>query len=168
MDIRVVDGDITQVRADALITAYTAESSWLGGIDGAIVEASKNQYHTQFATELALNTTDTIEAVCVEQRAEHSGAFRDVIFVLDELRSLPMETVVKRGLDVAIKHGHSDISMPVFRQGTMPGVLSAPTDEVYEMIDTLRTYVDCGISHLTIVTRNNPALHQLVHQALVT
>lgn len=167
MDIRVVDGDITQVQAGALITAHNAESTWLGGIDGMIAEID-NHYHAHFARELALDTTADITAVCVEKHPDkpHTGAFDDVIFVLDEPRTLPIGTVVKRGLDTAIKHGHESVSMPVFRQGIMRGVYSTPVDDVEAMADTLKTYVDCGIPRLTVVTHHNPALHYLFYQAL--
>lgn len=119
MDITIVDGDITAVAADSLITALNSIGRWRGGIDNAIRRVASTQYHAQAAQ--ALRNDPNIEVIIATPASAHRGAFRDVVFVIDDLFGISLREVIIRGLRGAEEAGHKTVTMPAIRLGaTLP------------------------------------------------
>lgn len=115
--VNVVDGDITQVRADALITAINPRGSWYGGLDRAIRSVSGGMFHNQ--AEAAMPLTDG-QVVYAPELEPHEGKFAAVLFVVDGLQR-PLHEVVTNVLNDADKRRLQVISLPAIRTGFMEG-----------------------------------------------
>ena len=116
--IYAVEGDITQIPADALMTAINSGGLWFGGIDGAIQRVAGNMYHNQASQAAPLNNLQTVVA---RGSGKHKGKFRDVVFVIDDLKS-PLDKVVYAGLEAASNEGYTSLLVPTIRMGVMAGV----------------------------------------------
>jgi len=42
--LRVIDGDVTSVKADAVVTLINSGGAWFGGVDGAIMRVAGMHY----------------------------------------------------------------------------------------------------------------------------
>ncbi len=124
--LKVVAGDISRVKADALITAINSGGMWFGGIDGVIHRASGNLFHLQAAKAMPLKDGQTVVA-CSSGRA-HDGAFTNVVFVVDELER-PLHEVVCNGLKAASDAGFKSVTLPTIRMGVMLGVVEKSRGE---------------------------------------
>jgi len=128
-NIKVVQGDITQISADALITAINSGGLWFGGIDEAIQKVAGNMYHHQ-AAQYTLKNLQTIVA---RGTKEHSGKFKDVVFVVDDLES-PLNKIIYAGLERANNEGYQNILLPAIRMGVMAGTIEKTPQEATEEI----------------------------------
>ena len=76
--VNVVDGDITQIKADALITAINSGGMWFGGLDGAIQRSSGSMFHGQAQAAMPLTdgqadrTMTELEALAVAADLERA------------------------------------------------------------------------------------------------
>ncbi|MEK6908731.1 MAG: hypothetical protein AABX23_01625 [Nanoarchaeota archaeon] len=123
----VVDGDITKIPADALITAINSGGMWFGGIDGAIQRVAGDHYHSQASKAMPLQNLQTIIAKG-GARPDRKIGFRDVVFVVDDLRS-PLDEVVYAGLEAAHSQNYGKILIPTIRMGVMAGVVEKTPQE---------------------------------------
>ena len=96
LKIQVIDGDITQTPADAIMTAINSGGMWFGGVDGAIMRAAGNSYHAQASEAMPLSDLDVV--VAKGDRARHQGQFDNVVFVVDDLLS-PLDKITYNGLE---------------------------------------------------------------------
>lgn len=119
MKVSVIDGDVTAVPAQALITAINSGGMWFGGIDGVIMRTAGDQFHGQAAE--ALRADRSTKTIVAKQLGWHHGRFADVIFVIDDLDE-PLNVVVRRGLTAASDAGYQTVSMPLIRFGVMRDV----------------------------------------------
>jgi O-acetyl-ADP-ribose deacetylase len=117
--VDIIEGDIAQVPANAMITAINSGGAWFGGIDGVIQRAAGMMFHQQVAETLPLNHCDTVVA---RKKAAHRGKFGDVVFVIDDLQS-PLSKVVYAALKAASDAGYQSVSLPAIRTGVMLGTV---------------------------------------------
>jgi O-acetyl-ADP-ribose deacetylase len=152
----VVAGDVTKVRADALITAINSGGMWFGGIDGAIQRCANNMFHAQ-AAAARLQDGATVFA---QATSRHSGAFRDVLFVVDDLRR-PLSQIVRLALDEAERQRLTSVTLPAIRTGVMAGVVERTAQEAVTQLGIgVRGFIDTNPRHvktITFVVYNDPA-----------
>jgi O-acetyl-ADP-ribose deacetylase len=162
--ISVIEGDITQVDADALITAVNSGGMWFGGIDSAITRVAGDMFHSQIMQRAPLNDGDGIYAGSI---TTHGGAFKDVIFVIDEL-SRPVETIVLTGLELAVDNELKSVTIPTIRTGVMAGVRETRAEALIALADAVTFYADSLLDQITIVVYDNQEDLQLLNKALST
>lgn len=126
--VYATEGDITQIPADALITAINSGGLWFGGIDRAIKNVAGSMYHNQAAKAFPLEDLQTIVA---RKRGKHNGKFKDVVFVVDDLESSLIE-VVYTGLERASNEGYQHLLVPAIRMGVMAGAIEKTPQETIE------------------------------------
>jgi len=125
-ELYVVQGDITCIPADALMTAINSGGMWFGGIDRAIQRVADDQYHKQAEEAMPLRNLQTI--VAKGNRRFHKGQFNDVVFVVDDLES-SLDKVAYSGLEAAHREGYGKILVPTIRMGVMAGVVEKTPEE---------------------------------------
>lgn len=135
--ISLIQGDIAQVPAQALITAINAGGLWMGGIDSVIMRVADQQFHNQAARRMPLRHLDTIVA---KKKSPHRALFQDVIFVVDELEG-PLREVVSVALQAAGNAGYTTVSLPAIRTGVMLGVVEdCAATAVGELLTGIRNH----------------------------
>ncbi len=151
MQVNVIDGDIARIEADAIVTAINPAGMWFGGIDGVIQRAAGDQYHSQAAN--ALYAKPDIKTVVAEGKAAHTGMFKNVVFVIDDLRD-SLGAVVERGLAAASDAAFATVSVPLIRFGVMKdvgGTVDSKLDETVAAVKRQGASPDNKIAALTIV-----------------
>lgn len=164
MQIHVIDGDITAVRADALMTTYH-NVSWRNAIDEEIDRVAKDQYHIQVRYIFGVDPeTISLRAQNVEL---HSGLFRDVIFVIDDHKR-PLKDLILSGLDRATIANCMTITMPPIRlDSTMQGMLGTQDEKIQDIVDALKEHAEYSpIRSVNIVIRDDPDLSARFRRAL--
>lgn len=176
MEITVVDGDITQVAANALIAPVNSGSNWFGGIDSVIKNVAGNVFHNQLAKRLSFLTepyhgkTVVVRAFDAHVASIHIGhlsrlAFRTVVFVIDDLEG-PLRDIVCAGLCAAENTpGVHYVTMPLMRTGAMLGKVESGIIEVFnETVAGIRQFQQQGrpcvpttLRRLTFVVYNEPS-----------
>ena len=131
VELYVVQGDITQTPADAIMTAINSAGMWYGGVDGAIQRAAGNQYHQQAMNSMPLRDLQVV--VAKGSHTKHRGQFDDVVFVVDDLES-SLDKVVYKGLEESHKQSHSKIIVPAIRMGVMAGVVEKTPKEAVQKL----------------------------------
>ena len=158
--IQTIEGDITQMPADALITAINSGGLWFGGIDSAIQRVAGEMYHTQASQASPLQNLQTILA---KGTGKHRGQFRDVVFVVDDLES-PLNDVVYTGLDAASNERYQQVLVPTIRMGVMAGLREkTPQEAIGKMALGVRNFLDkyaqsTKLEDIKFVVYNNPNL----------
>ncbi len=151
--VEVKMGDIRTEPADGLITAVNSGKMWFGGIDGAIQSVAGNEFHAQ-AAQHELSDLKTVVAM---GRNGNRGAFKNVVFVVDDLKS-PLHKVVIAGLEAADKAGFKTVSIPGIRLGVMLGIVEKTLDEAYSELETgVKTFLtgrSTPIEHIKFVMRD--------------
>lgn len=170
MDLNVLEGDIAQVSSDAIITAVNSEGMWAGGIDGVIMRVAGGFFHAQAQKALPLKQGDTVVALGATH--EHRGAFKNVVFVIDDLRA-PLGEVVENGLGAASLAGFASVTLPTIRMGVMLGAVEKSTAEAIDQMVSgvkrfLRENPDTSIQSLSFVVYRDPETAALLRQRLVT
>lgn len=162
--INVIEGDITKVRADALITAINSGGMWYGGVDRIIQSVAGYTYHNQ-ACARPLHDGYTVIAKMV---TEHSATFRDVVFVVDDLKG-PLSRIIIAGLNAANEANYTMVSMPAIRTGVMLGAVEKDANEAaVEIVSGIEAFVSGHsgtLNELTIVVYKAPEIFDvLVHE----
>ena len=166
--VKVISGDITRVSVDALITAINSGGMWFGGIDGVINRVAGNLFHSQAAAKMPLRDGQTVVA-CNSGRA-HDGAFKNVVFVVDDLKQ-PLRTIIYNGLIAASSASFKTVSLPTIRIGVMLGVVEKSASEaVSEMAKGVSTFLaehhNTPLEQITFVVYRDPDTHHLLESAL--
>jgi O-acetyl-ADP-ribose deacetylase (regulator of RNase III) len=162
-EVHVIEGDIAEVRADALITAINSGGEWHGGIDGVIRRCAGEMFHEQARQQLPFGRRGVIIA---QKRANHIGAFTNVVFVGDDLQ-FGLRHVVSAGLRGANEEGYETVSMPAIRTGVMLGAYEKTVESTVGQIalgmrdffghdDTRRL----RIKKITVVTYRDPSVYK--------
>lgn len=166
MEVRVIEGDIARVRADALVAAINSSGLWTGAIDGVIKSVAGDQFHSQAGA--VLNHNRKAKMVVARQTTAHRGAFADVVFVIDDLYE-SLGIVVKRGLETAANAGYHSVSMPAFRFGAMRDMGGTDTEKIWDIARAIQTHensVRRPLSSIFIVIYNNHWLAGQLRAAL--
>lgn len=167
--ISVIEGDITKIPVDALMTAINSGGMWFGGIDGAIQRVAGNQYHAQASQASPLKNLQTIIARG-GARPDRKIGFRDVIFVVDDLES-PIDKVVYAGLETASLQGYSSLLIPTIRMGVMAGVRETPEQAIKGMAKGLKNFSEkysesTKLEDIKVVVYNNADLAKDISDVL--
>lgn len=166
--IIVRSGDITQIPADALITAINSAGAWFGGIDGAIQRVAGNLYHEQAGSAMPLSDLQVV--IGYGNRARHRGQFDNVIFVVDDLRS-SLDNVLYAGLKASHDKGYSSVLVPTIRMGVMNGVRESPEEAIRKMSEGLKRYIGDypnSNQNITFVVYNNLTLQERLSNELIS
>lgn len=165
--ISVVNGDITKMKSDALVTAINSGGLWFGGIDSAIQRVVGNMYHAQAAAKMPLKNLQTVIA---GGNGASRAAFRDVVFVVDDLQS-PLNEVVYAGLQASNNEGYKMITVPTIRMGVMNGVVEkTPEEAIAKMTlgvhDFLNDYArKTSLENLNFVVYNDTRLARQLEES---
>lgn len=167
--ISAVEGDITRIKTDAIVTAINSQGLWYGGIDGAIQRAAGNLYHCQAQRAMPLKNLQTVIAKRYGER--NLGLFEDVVFVVDDLAS-PLNQVVYTGLEAASNEGYQNILVPTIRMGVMNGVVEkTEVEAIGKMAKGVNEFLSkyakqTKLEDITFVVYNNPVLAKKLDKAL--
>jgi O-acetyl-ADP-ribose deacetylase (regulator of RNase III) len=146
VEVRVLSGDIARVEADALVTAINSFGMWFGGVDGVIQRCAGSHFHQQ-AGRAPLQDGKTVVAYGDKP---HKGAFRNVVFVVDDMRQ-PLRKVVLAGLEAADLAGFKTVTLPTMRMGVMLGLVEkTPQQAVDEMAAAVNAFKGSARSVETI------------------
>lgn len=159
--ITILPGDITAASSDALMTLINSGGFWFGGIDGAIQRVAGPQFH-QIAREQMPHPIQQGAVIFADgSHIQHRGAFRHVVFVIDDLR-LPLRDLVKAGLEEVYARGLSSVSLPMMRTGVMAGkVEKTPEDVTLQMAEAIKQVADAypgRAMKITIVIYDDAAI----------
>ena len=166
--IYTIEGDITQIPADAIITAINSQGLWFGGIDNAIQRVAGVMYHNQAARASPLENLQTIVAHGTEK---HRGKFKDVVFVVDDLIS-QLNEVIYTGLESASNENYKQILVPTIRLGVMAGAREKTQDEALKKISLgVRNFLSdhsskTKLEDIKFVVYNNPMLAESMSDVL--
>lgn len=169
--LQVVEGDITRITSDAIITAINSGRMWYGGIDSAIKRSARDRYnnndfyHAQAAAKMPLKNLQTVIA-----RGFDLTSFRDVVFVVDDLKS-PLNQVVYTGLEAASNEGYQKVLVPTIRMGVMNGIVEKTEEEaIQKMALGVRNFLEeyskqTKLVDISFVVYNNPSLAKKLDRA---
>jgi O-acetyl-ADP-ribose deacetylase (regulator of RNase III) len=124
--IYVVQGDITRVPADAIMTAINSYGNWFGGIDYAIQKIAGDMYHAQATAEMPLKDGQVV--IAKGNKSKHRGNFNDVVFVVDSLKQ-SLDKIIYKGLNASNKQGYQSIALPAIRTGVAAGFVEKTSEE---------------------------------------
>ena len=165
--VKVTLGDITKIDADGLVLGINSEGLWGGGVDRAIYAASGDQFHQQAAQTL-IGAADG-EVVVAKTLQPHSGAYRNVVFVADNLQA-PLYDILITGLRAADREGFTSVTVPALRMGVMMGYGGPPEQKVRDMAQAVRdfqTEAKC-LREITFVIYGDPVTFEALRAALGT
>ena len=152
--VNVVNGDITQIKADALITAINPGGMWWGGIDDAIRRVSGNMFHKQASEQMPLHDGQVVFAPAT---LLHNGRFDSVIFVIDELQR-GVDQLVRAALDEAEARSLATVSIPTLRTGVMNGKYETHAEALVGLVTAIIKFISTNPSHvqeINVVVYNN-------------
>lgn len=162
--LKVMLGDITRVDSDALILGINSEGVWAGGVDRAIYSSSGQQFHNQ--AQALIDQPD--ETVVVARTLEpHNGAFRNVIFVADNLKA-PLYDILQAGLRAADREGFTSVTLPAVRMGVMMMAGGPPEEKVRDMALAVKDFASeaRSVREITFVIYGDPVTFETLRQAL--
>lgn len=147
--IQITQGDIARFPASALLTPINSGGVWWGAIDGVIERHCGRQFHNQARARMPLRDGQTVYA---KKQQNHSAAFGDVIFVIDDLRR-PLREILLAGLLEADANGITDLSIPAMRTGVMLGQFERTLEAtIKELAEGTLLFTDTGPKHLRTAT----------------
>lgn len=169
IEVYATMGDITQISTPAIMTAINSGGLWFGGVDGAIQRISGNHYHAQALAHMPLKDLDVV--IAKGGKTKHSGKFKDVVFVVDDLES-PLQNVVYTGLEAVHNESYNKVLIPSMRMGVMLGVVEkTPQEAVDRMNKGVRKFADkyganTQLNNLTFVVYNDQKTMSLLEKRL--
>lgn len=166
--LQVIEGDITKIKADAIVTAINSEGLWFGGIDRAIQIVAGNLYHYQAQRAMPLKDLQTV--IAKRKGKKNLGLFEDVVFVVDDLVS-PLNKVIYTGLEAANNEGYQSILLPTIRMGVMNGVVEKTEGEaIGKMAKGINEFLSeyakkTKLENISFVVYNNTPLARKLNSA---
>ncbi len=168
MKLQVIQGDISRVSTDALITAINSGGMWFGGIDGVINRAAGNFFHQQAGDAMPLSHGQVVVA---RGNDSNQGAFKNVVFVVDDLRG-PLSQIVYAGLKGASEAGFSSATLPTIRMGVMLGAVEkSPQEAILQMAAGVKKFMTerpNGLNDITFVIYNDAATQRLLEAEIAS
>lgn len=137
-NVNVVDGDITQIEADALITAINSGGMWFGGLDGAIQRSSGSMFHAQ--AQAAMPLTDG-QVVYAPEQGSHNGKYGAVLFIVDDLQK-PLYDLITIALGAAANHEFMSVNIPTIRTGVMAGAYEPRSQALSDLARAINDFVE--------------------------
>ena len=152
--VTVVDGDITQIKSDGLVTAINSGGLWFGGVDSAIQRVSGKMFHKQASEAMPLRDGQVVFAPA---KLLHNGRFDSVIFVVDDLEQ-PVGSLVRAALEEADAQLLATISIPSLRTGVMAGMRETRAEALEGLAIAVSEFVNTKPRHveqITVVVHEN-------------
>lgn len=167
MKTHVIEGDVSKVQADALITAINSGGMWLGGIDNVINRFAGNLFHSQAAAAMPLHHGQVIDA---KGDDTNRAAFTNVVFVVDDLQG-PLNEIIYNGLAGASVAGYRNIVLPTIRVGVMLGAVEKTVGEATrQMAEGVRRFMidepNTSIEDITFVVFRDTAVARALRSDL--
>lgn len=148
MKTNVISGNLATITADGLITAVNSGGMWFGGIDRVIQSVAGGLFHNQLSQKELADS----EAHFITGNNTNKGAFKNVVFVIDDLK-LKLHRIVLAGLKEAEKNQLSTVSLPTIRMGVMLGVVEKTQEEALEeMARAIRLFKASNPSFVKTIT----------------
>jgi O-acetyl-ADP-ribose deacetylase (regulator of RNase III) len=162
--VKVQIGDITRVPVDGLITGINSKGAWGGGIDRVIAGVAGNQYHRSALWLIGKEECDTL---VVKGQHPHGGAFRRVVFVVDDLQK-PLHEILSAALDAADNGGLASVTVPAMRLGVMMGLGGPPEEKIADMAKAARDFQKRArnVKSVTFVIYGDPVTAEALQQEL--
>ena len=165
VQVSVVQGDITTIRADALITCIDSAGSWYGGVNAAIQQLAGGHLHHQAYAELPLKDGEII----VGHGNNPELAFRNVVFIVDELAT-PLSELVLAALKKANSQHFAHVTLPLLRTGSTNGLRENSVGEAIAQlvagVKALRDLESSYLGEVVAVVYNNYVWAQYLERAL--
>ncbi|VVB82814.1 Uncharacterised protein [uncultured archaeon] len=137
-DVCVVEGDITKIPADAIITSLPPDAFlWDNSIDKVIRKAAGDHYHDQVKKKLF----DLRTIVATRGKEKHPGRFDDIIFVIDESKS-SLDKIIYAGLETATQQGYHKVLLPPMRMKPVGAVEQTAEETILRMKDGVYSFMN--------------------------
>lgn len=139
VQVRVVEGDVTRIPCDALITAINSYKEWFGGIDRVIQATAGTHFHNQAETAELI---DGAAIIAVGKGSPSPTQFKNVVFVVDDLQR-ELREIILAGLKAANAAGFKQVALPAIRMGVMLGIVEKSVEEaVLEIATGIKSFID--------------------------
>ena len=168
--LQVLEGDITRISADAIVTPINSFDCWYGGIDYAIQRVAGEFYHNQARKTMPLKNLQTIIARGLPE-FKNKFLFKDVVFVVDDVVS-SLNKVIYNGLEAASKENYQTILVPAMRLGEAKGIYEKTENEVIDNMSLgVREFLDkysiaTNLEKINFVIYNDPQLTTKITEGL--
>lgn len=166
MIITLLTGDVTKVKADAIVTTVNSSGLWFGALDEAIRRTAGLSVHSELAKKLHVCNA----GMSVKCPAYADTTYSNVVFVIDDLNKdlwVPLYTA----LDISEFHRYETVAIPTVRRGVMKGIKEKTTDEyVKQFIKGIYEFIkdnpESAIKHIVIVVYDDSEVYDLLHKLL--
>ena len=140
MLIKAISGDIARIQADAVVSFISSPGTCSSVADRAIRRVSGWQYYETLDNIRGSVKLFDGQVEIVKRRVTHTGGFRDVVFVVDNIKR-PLGKIVQITLEAVQAAGYSKVSLPAMRTGIMSGIFEKDNQEVVsEIISGIVSY----------------------------
>jgi len=137
-DICVVEGDITKIPANAIITSLPPDAFfWDSSVDKVIRKAAGEHYHNQVKKKLF----DLRTIVAKREKEKHLGKFDDVVFIIDELKS-SLDKIIYTGLETANQQGYHRVLLPPMRMKPLGQIEPTAEEAILRMRDGVYSFMN--------------------------
>lgn len=160
--VEVLTGDITNARADAVLTTVRRKKLCDGGVNAAIGAANPC-----FAARLA-KAPRLEDGQALLARGDGKGPIDNVLFVGDRYEK-PLSDIVLEGLKAADQNGLTSIAVPALRTGSVFGAVERTYQEVVAEIrkgvERFLAGARTSLERISFVVRNDEKLASQLQNA---
>ncbi|HAZ07990.1 MAG TPA: hypothetical protein DCZ01_05565 [Elusimicrobia bacterium] len=165
VEVEILDGDISQVKAHGLISAVQLSGFCRGGINAMLERVGGPGFGRQVSAATPLRDGQTL---LVRGDSENKGRFENVVFVADDMRR-PLRELVSLGLKAADAAGLTQVSLPALRAGWNFGFLEKTYEQVVsETVKGVNSFLagrPANVKKISLVVHSNPRLLDLMRAA---
>lgn len=167
MKIVVIDGNIAQVPAAALITTVSSTGYWNSEVDCAIQGVAGTTFHDQLEAQGLLLEGGIVHTYALEMI--DTVKFDSVLFIVDNLVR-PLQDVLKAVFQVADLYSLSTLTVPALRttgatRGAHERTVSEALEGIVAAIVEFRAWAK-NVHKITVVVDNDPGSEQYLKQRL--
>lgn len=154
MKINIVNGDITHVEADTLVTFVNSAKDWRGGVDRAIMRSDGELHYKALAHSIDNGLSD---GGCFYSEQPSRLWAKSVLFVIDDLQQ-PVNELVQNALQAGLTLDLHHFAMPAFRCGIMAGRYEKTIEEtVRGILHGISYFANDPDIEITFVIYNEPS-----------
>jgi O-acetyl-ADP-ribose deacetylase (regulator of RNase III) len=105
----------------------------------------------------------------VKGQRPHGGAFRNVVFVVDDVR-LPLYDILTAALKAADDAGLASLTIPAMRMGAMMGIGGPPEEKIADMAHAVRDFqrVAGNVRSIIFVIYGDPITTEALQRELAS
>jgi len=157
VEVIVVAGHIAIIDADALITTINSSGMGIGSVDRAINRFADSMLHDQVGRAKLKDGM----AFVTYATGPHNGSFKNVIFVVDDLR-LSLRAIIAAGLKAADEAGFKSVTLPTIGLRLAHGCMVETSVQVAieEIVIGVNTVIEGfrNLESVTFVVDNDPEI----------